>query len=126
MESSSRCYSKMHEFYKAGIGLHPNDLVLSKVCSPAQLSLALKALIMIPGVEKTATGAFCSPADWGSAVDMEMALLSGLSEAPELCPPERLRVICLPMQTVCLWHSWMALFDQVGQNSPARTHRVLP
>lgn len=114
MESSSRFYSKMHEIYKGGVGLHPNDLVLSKGCSPAQLSLALKALTMIPGVEKTATGAFCSPADWGSVVvDMEVALLSGLSEAPELCPPERLRVTCLPMQTVCLWHSWMALFDQV-------------
>ena len=113
MASSSRFNSKIHEIYKAGIGLHPTDLVLSKACSPAHLSLALESFIRIPSMEKTRTGASCSPADSGSVVDMGMALSSGLSEAPELCPPERLRVACLPMHTGLLGHSWMALFDQV-------------
>ena len=90
MASSSRFNSKIHEIYKAGIGLHPTDLVLSKACSPAHLSLALESFIRIPSMEKTRTGASCSPADSGSVVDMGMALSSGLSEAPELCPPERL------------------------------------
>lgn len=78
MESSSRFDSKIHEIYKAGIGLHPSDLVLSKGCSPAHLSLALESFIRIPSMEKTRTGASCSPADRGSVVDMGMALSSGL------------------------------------------------
>ena len=68
---------------------------------------------MIHSVEKAPTGTSCSPPDLGSVVDMGMALLSGLPEAPEICPPERLQASCLPVHTVLPWHSWMALFAQL-------------
>lgn len=67
---------------------------------------------MIHSVEKAPTGTSCSP-DLGGVVNMGMALSSGLPEAPEICPAQRLQVACLMVHTVLPWHSWMALFAQL-------------